>query len=715
MHDFNYILPVIEHFKVFAYFAVLIVSFLESLAFIGLIIPGTTFLVALGFLSSQGFSNPLYLILFSTLGAIAGDGLSYYLGKYSYKFLKSGSQFFKEDYIKKGENFIARHGNKSIVFGRFVGPLRPIVPFVAGMFKMEKKKFFFYNILSAVAWSVAYLALGYFFGEAWQAISSWSGRLAVLIFWVLFFLAVFYFLRWLLIKKGRKFIRFLASLFRSMGEGIKDDPNIKKFSATHPVFVNFLKGRTVKDKFSGMTLTVLVLIFIYAAWNFAGTVIDLVRSGDTLIVDYNFSNLLYAFRNPLPTRIFLWITFLGRWEIVVPVIIVFSVFFWIWGRKKYILPLVFSVSGSAVAGYFAKLLWHRPRPAGFIPVYLEKSWSFPSLHAVVAVSLYGFLIYFFWKHLKRWRNKINILFLGLLFILAIGFSRLYLGVHYLSDVWAGYMIGLMWLLPGIGLIEWDEFANSDTVPAPPLDENIPRRPVWMKTTTAVLLFSLIVFYIAFGLRFKPSFNIVSENTADYVIPAEKAADIFNDYKLPKFTETLTGNPQEPFSFIIVAGSDQKLFDTFKSAGWYEADNINFNSLGVALRSEIFNQPYPTAPITPYFWRTYTNDFGFEKPTQIQSVRYRHHARIWRTNFVTDSGEHVYAGISSLDMGIKWWGITHRIKPDLDTEREFLFADLKSTGEVAKYGSNQFVDPILGKNFTGDQFFTDGDIYTFYLK
>lgn len=170
-------------------------------------------------------------------------------------------------------------------------------------------------------------------------------------------------------------------------------------------------------------------------------------------IDLSLANLLYVFRNPLLVKIFLWVTLLCKWFVALAIMLVVSVIFYFKGYKKYISPFFISVGGSFLTGVVGKYLWHRPRPLE-MAVYLEKSWSFPSGHAILAVSLYGFLIYFFWKYFKSWGIKAGVLFFGLLIIILIGFSRLYLGVHYLSDVLAGYMIGLFWLMVSIILLNY---------------------------------------------------------------------------------------------------------------------------------------------------------------------------------------------------------------------------------------------------------------------
>ncbi|MBU1613162.1 phosphatase PAP2 family protein, partial [Patescibacteria group bacterium] len=117
-----------------------------------------------------------------------------------------------------------------------------------------------------------------------------------------------------------------------------------------------------------------------------------------------------------------------------------------------------SVGGSAVCVYILKLLITRPRPTA-IPVYIEDSFSFPSGHATVAVALYGFLLYFCVKNIanKLWRwISITALFLV---IFLLGFSRIYLGVHYFSDVIGGFLLGGIWLGVGIWFVKSDKNAK----------------------------------------------------------------------------------------------------------------------------------------------------------------------------------------------------------------------------------------------------------------
>lgn len=102
--------------------------------------------------------------------------------------------------------------------------------------------------------------------------------------------------------------------------------------------------------------------------------------------------------------------------------------------------------------YLLKIFFHRERPS--IALYTENSFSFPSGHAAVAVAFYGYLTYVLVRNLKTRRGKITAACAGTVVIFVLGLSRLYLGVHFVSDVVGGYVIGAFWLIVAISMVEW---------------------------------------------------------------------------------------------------------------------------------------------------------------------------------------------------------------------------------------------------------------------
>lgn len=692
----NSFLPTLEHVGVLVYWLVLLISLVEALPLIGAIVPGSILTMLAGFLSAQGYLDFGDLIFFVTMGAILGDSVSYYLGTKWARLFHTGNKVLKISHLERGEQFFRKHGSKSILLGRFISPLRPIVPFIAGLTKMNKWQFLLWNIVSAFLWAAVYLSLGYFFGGAIKMVETWSTRAS------LFLLVLFgaLFILWLFVRRGRALFAFGKSVTLSIKNAIVTNPDVQQLTQKHPILFRFIRRRFDRERFSGLTLTFLVIAFVYVLSLFFGIVGDVVTSDVIVAADTRVANLLLAFRDAELMKFFSWITLLGKWQIVVSSALVFSLILWLWHKRIYILLLWLTLIGSELFVMLGKLALHRARPE--VALYVENSFSFPSGHATVAVAFYGFVSYVLFRQIKDWKYKANILFVCLLVISTIGLSRLYLGEHFLSDVWAGYLLGTLWLLIGITLSEAFRYywASASFTPT-----------AKVKVISLFLIFAEAVFYVGFALRYNPSFS--AQKTPNIII-TDDVISSFYDGQLSPYTEALVADKQEPLSFIIIARNDRALFDAIKKAGWLLADSVTIVSVARFAQSAVLNNSYPTAPMTPSFWNAKVHDFGFEKPTNTQSVRERHHARFWRTEHATDSGERVYVGTASQDSGIKWL-IAGKISPDLDTERELMFMDLQKAGVIASFKKEQFVKPTLGKNFSGDQFFTDGEIYVVFLK
>ena len=703
MNFIDVLIQILTKLQNFSYLLVFLISFVESLAFVGLFIPGTIFNVFIGFLAGKGMFDIYDLFGFAFAGAILGDGISFYLGKRAKKLFRPDNRIFKSNYLTKGEEFFKKHGPKSIFLGRFIGPIRPIIPFVAGMFEMKTKKFIFWNILSAFAWATFYLFLGYFFGQTWQIIAAWSSRTGIFVLVLLLFLLLFYLLKKLILTEGKRLFLFCKSIFFSIIQGVTKNPEVINLIKNYPLIFRFLNHRLDRTKFTGLPLTLFALLFIYIFSLLFGITRAILKTAPIFEADIRIENLLFVFRYPGISRVFAWITILGQWQFCISVIIIASLLLYFWRKKEYILPFWLTILGNEIFVYFGKLLFHRPRPEG-LGSYLEDSFAFPSGHSALAVVLYGFIVYFLWRNFKSWKNKMNIAFLGFLIMIAIGFSRLYLGVHYLSDVLGGYLLGLLWLIIGINLIEWLKLKKQ---------KGKFEATAKLKIFTGFLLILQILSYLAFGFLYKPVIKIEDPKISIQQISGD-LTDLFLKNNLAKYTETIDSTKQEPISFIIIAQDDKSLLNAFKKADWLLAEKVSINSIFKIAETAILNQGYDTAPMTPSFWDANIHNFGFQKPTQSNTVRQRHHVRFWQTNYKTAEGKNIYVGTASLDIGIKWL-VVHTINPNIDSERELIFQDLQSAQVIKNYQLTQFVDPLLGKNFAGDQFFTDGKIYILELK
>jgi undecaprenyl-diphosphatase len=171
--------------------AVFLIAFVECLAIAGIIVPGTVVLFAVAALAGSGILPLSEVLLLGFLGGLLGDAISYFLGRRFHQNIRRlpGLRTHPE-WIGTAEAYFQRYGIASLLVGRFIGPLRPMLPMVAGMFDMPFPRFAAVSVVAAAGWSVAYLLPGWAAGAAvrlplpegfWPQAAVVGGGLAVLI------------------------------------------------------------------------------------------------------------------------------------------------------------------------------------------------------------------------------------------------------------------------------------------------------------------------------------------------------------------------------------------------------------------------------------------------------------------------------------------------------------------------------------------------------
>lgn len=123
--------------------------------------------------------------------------------------------------------------------------------------------------------------------------------------------------------------------------------------------------------------------------------------------------------------------------------------------------------------------------------------------------------------------------------------------------------------------------------------------------------------------------------------------------------------------------------------------------------------YETAPITPLYWDKKIQKYWFQKLTDENNLKYRHHIRIWKTKY--KFWEYfIFVWCWVYDDWIKWW-ITHRIDPNIDKEREYIYESLKDNKLIENVKKISLEEPFEWKNFSWDKFYTDWKAYILKLK
>jgi undecaprenyl-diphosphatase len=204
-----------------------------------------------------------------------------------------------------------------------------------------------------------------------------------------------------------------------------------------------------------------LLLAALAIWVFA-QIADEVVEQETTNIDTLILQTIRLGHTPLLDQIMVGIAFLGQPSVLVVISLGLGIWLLIQRRPFEATTLAIAALGAAGLNYWLKQMFARDRPALWERVVDVRYYSFPSGHAMVSMVIYGLIGYLLATRFRRWR--VLILSFTTILILAIGFSRLYLGVHWPTDVAAGYAAGLVWLIACIFSLEiWRNRFNRSSL------------------------------------------------------------------------------------------------------------------------------------------------------------------------------------------------------------------------------------------------------------
>ncbi len=411
-------------------FIVFLISLSESLAIVGLVVPGVVMMTAIGGMMGSGHLPFWETLSWAILGAIAGDGISYWLGYHYHQHLREFWPFKQfPKLLARGESFFKLHGGKSIIFGRFVGPVRPMIPVIAGMMDMSPRRFLFFNILSAIAWAPLYSLPGILIGLSLGTLSSEvASRTGILVLLVLLALWLIY---ETLVLIGAWILKTLRRMLHAIWK------ILRKLSWLHPLLRTSLG--------SEQTQLGILLLCILAFTGFGITIHDVLTSSG--IASWN-EPVYQVFRALYNTKIIAWTGFLtglaDPW-ILLPAVAAIGC--WLLWRQRYKAAFcwLFTIGLGFIAGLLLKIETAIPRPEGLI--YLSNKFSFPSAHALTATLTFGLAAVFIQQTIStlepsaskyRWVPWV----IAIPLILFIALSRVYLGMHWFTDIVGSLTLGI---------------------------------------------------------------------------------------------------------------------------------------------------------------------------------------------------------------------------------------------------------------------------------
>ncbi|MCW5852997.1 MAG: phosphatase PAP2 family protein [Anaerolineae bacterium] len=190
-----------------------------------------------------------------------------------------------------------------------------------------------------------------------------------------------------------------------------------------------------------------LLLSFVALWAFQELAENII-AGQTIGFDNQVINLVRGATSPALTTVMEIITLFGDWRVMVPLAVIVGLLWWRQRQFGRVAVLLTAAAGGSALEQVLKLIFHRSRPDILGRLISVSGYSFPSGHAMISMCLYGILLYLFAYGRPRGVQVASLAGAALL-LFGIGLSRIYLGVHYPSDVLGGYMAGFIWVMANI--------------------------------------------------------------------------------------------------------------------------------------------------------------------------------------------------------------------------------------------------------------------------
>jgi len=389
----------------FGYLFVFISAILEAIPFFGILLPGQTIIILSGILAYANLLNLYWLLVFASLGSIIGDLIAFLIGKkYGISFVKKYGKYMliNDSRNKKLKKLIKTNLGKTILVGRFNSISRAFVPFIAGAVDVKFLRFMFYNIISGILWGSTWVLVGYFAGKSFEVVVKY-------------------------LSYGILIATILSIILWYLFKYLKDKKLIFSKSDTWIIVINTIS------------------IFI-----FSKIIEDFLNNEILINLDKFISLYIVNFYSIFLNNLFLFITSLGAgfYLILITLFITWNLY----KSKDYnnIYFFLSSILTSFILVSLIKNLIGRLRPENAL-INLG-SYSLPSGHATITMII-SLCIYFIYRNdFKNSRYNFYFILTLISYPLLVGFSRIYLNVHYFSDIIAGFSLGII-IVTSIYLIQ----------------------------------------------------------------------------------------------------------------------------------------------------------------------------------------------------------------------------------------------------------------------
>jgi undecaprenyl-diphosphatase len=418
------------------YLLVGVFAFAETGAFVGLVVPGETVMLLGGAVAGQGAIDIYLLIAIAWFSAWAGDTTSFFLGrKLGREFvIKHGPRVgISHERFEKVEDYFSRHGGKTIFIGRFISLVRAFAPFIAGSSGMRYRAFVPYSVLGTGLWASAHILVGYFFSRSIETAGKYAAKGAFLLASLIVVVAGVIFLsRHFRVEQNRReaalwmdkhaATRWLVALAR------RYQPQLRF------LWDRVTPGGTFGLEFTSLMATLSVALFVLIAY-----IVVVGRDPGPTPGDETAIELVEHLHSGFLHGVSRVVTFLGSGAFTWGLTVVCAALLAMRRRWNEFWVLLAGMTLASIGIHEIKDAVDRPRPPD--PMAGFSGSSFPSGHATHSVLYVWLAVTIVLRLRPGMARAAAVVIAGFALTILVGLSRVYLNVHYLSDVSAGWALG----------------------------------------------------------------------------------------------------------------------------------------------------------------------------------------------------------------------------------------------------------------------------------
>jgi len=412
-----------------------LLAFIEALALVGIVVPGILLLFMLGALVGWDLSLLSMVTLAVMAGAVAGDGLSFWLGRLNRGRLHERWPFVRRSHwLDRGEQFFVRHGGKSIFIARFIGPLRPVVPLVAGSLGMPPATFVPRMLVACALWAPLMLLPGAIFGESLALAAEFGGRLTLL-------LLVLVVGGWLLIWLTRSVYEATA---RRSPWWLK---NLALWLRRHPLLGRWFGGLVEPGRREVLSVVALGLLLVVSLTALFGALLLAPLSTTAWESGFELSGLAASLRSHFTDPLFFVVAMGVSRPVLLALIALVTVMLLVQRRWNALLHWLLATLGGWLLALMLNALMgfvlDRPHLPGSVG-------EVPHVDFVLAVLVVGFAALIVAKDFRP-RQRKWLYLTGVALLALIAFSQFYLARATVNGLAAALALAMGWLaLTGIG-------------------------------------------------------------------------------------------------------------------------------------------------------------------------------------------------------------------------------------------------------------------------